>query len=60
MNLFLRNIPNLTHGAAAVASAPMLAGALPMRGDYRWALVIFGFTGLSDAADGWLAKRFHP
>jgi cardiolipin synthase len=57
VNLILRNIPNsLT--ALRLASAPMLA-ALLMRGDYRWALVAFVLAGLSDAADGWLAKRFH-
>jgi cardiolipin synthase len=57
VNLILRNIPNsLT--ALRLASAPMLA-ALLVRGDYRWALVVFIFAGLSDAADGWLAKRFH-
>lgn len=57
MNLLLRNIPNLLT-ALRLASAPMLA-ALLVRGDYRWALIIFIFAGLSDAADGWLAKRFH-
>jgi cardiolipin synthase len=57
VNLLLRNIPNLLT-ALRLASAPMLA-ALLVRGEYRWALVIFIFAGLSDAADGWLAKRFH-
>jgi cardiolipin synthase len=57
MNLLLRNIPNFLT-AMRLASAPMLA-ALLVRGDYEWALVIFAFAGLSDAADGYLAKRFH-
>ncbi len=57
MNLLLRNIPNLLT-ALRLASAPMLA-ALLMRGDYRAALAIFVFAGLSDVADGWLAKRFN-
>ena len=57
MNLVLRNIPNLLT-ALRLASAPMLA-ALLVRGDDRWALAIFVFAGLSDLADGWLAKRFH-
>ncbi len=57
MNLLLRNIPNFLT-ALRLASAPMLA-ALLVHGEYRAALAIFVFAGLSDAADGWLAKRFH-
>lgn len=57
MNLILRNIPNFLT-ALRLASAPLLA-ALLVRGEYRAALAIFIFAGLSDAADGWLAKRFH-
>jgi cardiolipin synthase (CMP-forming) len=57
VNPLLRNIPNMLT-ALRLASAPMLA-ALLVRGEYRAALAIFIFAGLSDAADGWLAKRFH-
>ncbi|HEY1838039.1 MAG: CDP-alcohol phosphatidyltransferase family protein [Rhizomicrobium sp.] len=57
MNPLLRNVPNLLT-ALRLASAPMLA-ALLVHGNYRWALVMFAFAGLSDAADGWLAKRYH-
>jgi cardiolipin synthase len=57
VNKILRNIPNMLT-ALRLASAPLLA-ALLVRGEYRAALAIFIFAGLSDAADGWLAKRFH-
>ena len=57
MNPVLRNIPNMLT-ALRLASAPLL-GAFLVRGEYRAALAIFIFAGLSDAADGWLAKRFH-
>jgi cardiolipin synthase (CMP-forming) len=53
----LRNIPNFLT-ALRLACAPLLAG-LAVRGEYRAALAIFIFAGLSDAADGYLAKRFH-
>jgi cardiolipin synthase len=57
MSPLLRNIPNILT-ALRLASSPLLAAFL-LRGDYRAALAIFIFAGLSDAADGWLAKRFH-
>ncbi len=52
----LRQIPNLLT-ALRLAAAPALA-VLLMWGDNRAALGIFAFAGLSDAADGFLAKRF--
>lgn len=52
----LRQIPNLLT-ALRLAAAPAFA-ALLMAGDDRAALGIFAFAGLSDAADGFLARQF--
>jgi cardiolipin synthase len=52
----LKHIPNILT-ALRLAAAPAFA-ALLMAGDDRAALGIFAFAGLSDAADGFLAKRF--
>jgi len=52
----LKHIPNLLTGMR-LACAPALAMLLAS-GDDRAALGIFAFAGLSDAADGYLAKRF--
>lgn len=52
----LRQIPNLLT-ALRLAAAPLLAIVL-MAGENRAALGIFAFAGLSDAADGFFAKRF--
>ena len=57
MNTLLRNIPNMLT-ALRVAAAPALAILLWHGRDYA-ALIVFAFAGLSDAADGYLAKRFH-
>jgi cardiolipin synthase len=54
---FLRNIPNLLTGLR-LACAPALA-ALLLFGHERAGLAVFVFAGLTDAADGWLAKRFR-
>ena len=56
MNGLFRQIPNILT-ALRLAAAPAFA-ALLMAGDDRMALGIFAFAGLSDAADGFLAKRF--
>lgn len=56
MNGFLRQIPNLLT-ALRLAAAPVFA-ALLMSGHDRAALGIFAFAGLSDAADGFLARHF--
>jgi cardiolipin synthase (CMP-forming) len=55
--VFLRNIPNILTGLR-LACAPALA-ALLLTGHERAALVVFVIAGLTDLADGWLAKRFH-
>jgi cardiolipin synthase len=52
----LRHLPNMLT-TLRLLSAPMLA-ALLLGGYERAALGIFAFAGLSDAADGYLAKRF--
>lgn len=56
MNGFARHLPNLLTGLR-LAAAPALAFLL-VRGADRAALGVFAFAGLSDAADGYLAKRF--
>ncbi|HEX3672764.1 MAG TPA: CDP-alcohol phosphatidyltransferase family protein [Rhizomicrobium sp.] len=57
MIFFLRNIPNILTGMR-LACAPALA-ALLLTAHERAALVVFVLAGLTDLADGWLAKRFH-
>lgn len=56
MNGFGKHLPNLLTGLR-LAAAPALAFLL-VRGADRAALGVFAFAGLSDAADGFLAKRF--
>lgn len=56
MNGLLRHLPNLLTGLR-LAAAPALA-LLLVSGADRAALGVFAFAGLSDAADGFLAKRF--
>jgi cardiolipin synthase len=57
VNGLLRNAPNILTGLR-LASAPALV-ALLLRGFFPAALSIFVFAGLTDAADGYLAKRFN-
>jgi cardiolipin synthase len=57
VNAFLRNIPNLLTGLR-LACAPALAALLTTSHEVA-ALAVFVFAGLTDLADGWLAKRFH-
>lgn len=52
----LRNTPNILT-ALRLAAAPALV-LLLLNADYDAALAVFVFAGLSDAADGYLAKRF--
>ncbi|HEY1614411.1 MAG TPA: CDP-alcohol phosphatidyltransferase family protein [Rhizomicrobium sp.] len=54
---FLRHLPNCLTGLR-LAAAPALAFLLVTGAD-RAALGVFAFAGLSDAADGFLAKRFN-
>ena len=57
ITLFLRNIPNILTGLR-LGCAPALA-LLLLTGHERAALIVFVLAGLTDLADGWLAKRFH-
>jgi len=52
----LRHLPNVLTGLRLVA-APATAGLL-VSGHFNAAFGIFAFAGFSDAADGFLAKRF--
>jgi cardiolipin synthase len=56
VNGLLKHLPNLLT-ALRLAAAPALA-LLLVSGADRAALGVFAFAGLSDAADGFLAKRF--
>lgn len=56
MTRVLRNLPNILTGLRLFA-APALA-FLIIGGAYNAACGVFVFAGLSDAADGFLAKRF--
>ena len=56
MNVLLRQAPNIL-SALRVVAAP-IAAVLILDGIDVAALCVFVFAGLSDAADGYLAKRF--
>lgn len=56
MNRYFLHLPNILTGLRLVA-APVLA-MLVVDGRDGAALAVFVFAGLSDAADGYLAKRF--
>ncbi len=52
----IRQLPN-TLTTLRLLSAPLLA-ALLLYGHQTYAFVVFAFAGLTDAADGFVAKRF--
>ncbi len=52
----MRHLPNLLT-ILRLAAAPVIAAFL-WQGHYTLALCVFVFAGLSDAADGFLAKRY--
>lgn len=56
MSGLLRHLPNVLTSLRLIA-APAVA-ALLFLGDYAIAFVVFAAAGLSDAVDGFLAKRF--
>lgn len=56
MNRLFFHLPNALSGLR-LALAPLFA-VLVAAGDYGEALAVFAFAGASDAADGFLAKRF--
>jgi len=51
-----RDIPNLITGVRLLLVVPIVACLLS--GRYGWALTLFVVAGVSDALDGFLAKRF--
>ena len=55
--MMLRHLPNLIT-SLRLAAAPTTAGLLAA-GHFNAAFGLFAFAGLSDAADGFLAKRFN-
>ena len=57
MRTILRHLPNVIT-TLRLAAAPTTAGLLAA-GHFNAAFGIFAFAGLSDAADGFLAKRFN-
>jgi cardiolipin synthase len=56
MTIMLRHLPNLLT-SLRLAAAPTTAGLL-VAGHFNAAFGLFAVAGLSDAADGFLAKRF--
>ena len=58
MTPLLRHLPNLLT-ALRLCAAPFTA-VLILRGHYGAALGFFAFAGLSDALDGYLARRLSP
>jgi len=52
----MRHLPNLLT-ILRLAAAPVIA-ALLLQAHFAAALGVFVFAGLTDAADGWLAKRY--
>lgn len=54
--MLLRHVPNLLT-ALRLAAAPATAGLLA-EGHFSAAFGLFAFAGISDAADGFLAKRY--
>ena len=56
MSGLLRHLPNVLTSLRLVA-APAVA-VLLFLGDHRIAFIVFAVAGLSDAVDGYLAKRF--
>ncbi|HWA02880.1 MAG TPA: CDP-alcohol phosphatidyltransferase family protein [Rhizomicrobium sp.] len=58
MNRLLYHLPNLLT-ALRLCAAPFTA-ILILRGSYGLALAVFVFAGISDALDGYLARRLSP
>ncbi len=58
MSPLLRHLPNMLT-VLRLCAAPLTAYFI-LRGEDTAALVVFGFAGLSDAVDGYLARRLSP
>jgi cardiolipin synthase len=52
-----RDIPNVISLVRLIAVVPVTA--LLLLGEYGWALVLFGLSGVSDGIDGWLARVYR-
>ncbi len=52
----LRQLPNLLSALRILLVIPIVA--LLMNHAFAWALLLFAVAGVSDALDGWLAKRY--
>ncbi len=52
----LRQLPNLLSALRILLVIPIVA--LLMNHAFGWALLLFAVAGVSDALDGWLAKRY--
>lgn len=50
-------LPNFLTVARILVVPPMVW--LLLLGEFKWALALAVFAGVSDLADGWLARRFH-
>ena len=53
----LRWLPNGLCVSRMLLSLPVVC--LLLRAEYWWTLLVFFVAAVTDAADGWLAKRFH-
>lgn len=53
----LRYLPNIITGLRLLAVPPV--ALLLWFGEYKYALVVFAFAGVSDGVDGYLARRFN-
>jgi len=49
-------IPNLLCLSRIIAS-PYIAHLIINSGNYPWALAVFGYAGITDALDGWIARN---
>lgn len=53
----LRHLPNLLCVCRIFLVLPLLM--LLFAEEYRWALIVFAFAGITDGLDGFLARRFN-
>ncbi len=54
----MKALPNLL-SALRLLLAPTMVGAAAATGSRRWFLILFGLSLLTDALDGFLARRLH-
>jgi len=51
-------IPNLLC-LSRIAMSPYIAYLIVQTGNYPWALAAFGYAGITDLLDGWIARNFR-